>query len=193
MAPVMIQSFTALRPFLVTGFMALALFCAVIALGWPYLAPDNMKRRIPLVIGTGGGDRPRDKVASTTGKKRLLLGNEPSKLLAAIVERFNLARKLEDGATVEMLKSAGFRGRAPTITFLAMRLLMPIILLGVVAFYIFVVIKPNFPILADMAIILSFGYLGQYVPTIYVKNRIAKRQKSIRRTWPYPRGLGNSA
>src|SRR5690606_9506933 len=31
---------------------------------------------------------------------------------------------------------------------------------------------------------LSCAFLGQYLPTIYVKNRIAKRQKSIRRSWP---------
>jgi tight adherence protein C len=104
--------------------------------------------------------------------------------LATIVARFNLARKLEDGATVDMLRSAGFRARAPVITFLAMRLLMPLIMLSVVAFYIFVVIKPDFPLLAKMAIILAFAYLGHFVPTLYVKNRITKRQKSIRRTWP---------
>jgi tight adherence protein C len=83
-----------------------------------------------------------------------------------------------------MLKSAGFRGRAPVITFLAMRLLMPVIVLGVAAFYIFVVIKPDLPLIAKVAIIVILGCLGHYLPTVYVKNRIAKRQKSIRRTWP---------
>ncbi|MGV8986617.1 MAG: type II secretion system F family protein [Cypionkella sp.] len=180
----MIDSLAALRPLLVTGSLGLALFCGVIALGWPYLVRDPMKRRMLQVVEAGNRDRLRDKAISSAGKKRLLLGNEPSKIFAAIVQRFNLARKLEDGATVDMLKSAGFRGRAPVITFLAMRLLMPIIMLGVVAFYIFVVIKPDFPILAKIAIILVFGFLGHYVPTVYVKNRTAKRQTSIRRTWP---------
>lgn len=160
------------------------MFCGIIALGWPYLARDPLQHRMRLVVGTGGRDRPREKVVSSTGKKRLLLGNEPSKIMAAIVARFNLARKLEDGATVDMLKSAGFRGRAPVITFLAMRLLMPIIVLGIVAFYIFVVIKPDLPILAKTAIIVASAYLGHFVPTLYVTNRITKRQKSIRQTWP---------
>lgn len=178
----MIEFLAPSRYLLMTGSMALALFCGVIALGWPYLARDPFRQRMRQAVGTG--IRPRETVVSSAGKKRLLLGNEPSKLMASIVARFNLARKLEDGATVDMLKSAGFRGRAPVITFLAMRLLMPLIMLGVVAFYIFVVIKPDFPILAKLAIILAFGYLGHFVPTIYVRNRIAKRQKSIRRTWP---------
>lgn len=180
----MIQSLSAAQPLLVTCLIGLALFSGVIALGWPYLARDPLKQRMRSLVGTSGPDGPRRNVSTAMGKKRLLLGNEPSKIMAAIVARFNLARKLEDGATVDMLKTAGFRGRAPVVTFLAMRLLMPIIMLGVVAFYIFVVIKPDLPILAKIAIILVSGYLGHFVPMFYVKNRITKRQKSIRRTWP---------
>jgi len=180
----MIASLDALRPVLVTSAVGLALFCTVIAIAWPYLERDPLKARMPLAVGSGERNRRRDKVVATTGKKRLLLGSEPSKLMAAIVARFNLAAKLEDGATVDMLKSAGFRGRAPVITFLAMRLLMPIIILGVVAFYIFFVIKPDLPILAELAIILVSGYLGVFLPILYVKNQIAKRQKSIRKSWP---------
>lgn len=178
----MIESLAAFRTLLVTGSLGLALFCGIIAMGWPYLARDPFEQRMRQAVGTSDRNRRRDKVVSGTGKK--LLGNEPSKILAAIVARFNLARKLEDGETVDLLKSAGFRGRAPVITFLAMRLLMPIMILGVVAFYIFVVIKPDLPVLAKLAIILVSGYVGHFVPTIYVKNRITKRQKSIRRTWP---------
>ena len=179
----MIESLGTLRPLLVTSSLGLALFCAVIALCWPYLVREPLKDRMRQALGTER-DRQRVKVVAGPGKRRLLLGSEPSKMMAAIVARFNLARKLEDGATVDMLKSAGFRGRAPVITFLAMRLLMPVITLGVVAFYIFVVIKPDLNILMKLAIILLSGYLGLFLPTIYVKNRITKRQKSIRRTWP---------
>ena len=178
----MIESLVSFRPLLVTGSIGLAFFCSVIALGWPYLARDPLEQRMRQAVGTGDRDRSRGKVVSSAGKK--LLGSEPSKILASIVARFNLARKLEDGATVDMLKSAGFRGRAPVITFLAMRLLMPIMMLGVVAFYIFVVIRPELPVLAKLAIVLAFGYVGHFVPALYVKNRITKRQKSIRRTWP---------
>ena len=46
------------------------------------------------------------------------------------------------------------------------------------------VIKPELPVLAKAAIILAFTCLGYYLPTLYVKNRITKRQKSIKRHWP---------
>lgn len=177
-------TFAAIQPLLTTGLIGLALFSGVIALGWPYLARDPFRRRMRLVVGTADQDRSRAKAASSIGKRRLLLGSEPSKIMAAIVARFHLARKLEDGPTVNMLRSAGFRGRAPVITFVAMRLLMPFLMLGTAAFYIFIVIKPEWPLLASLAIILAAAYLGHFIPTLYVKNRITKRQKSIRRTWP---------
>ena len=101
----MIASLDALRPVLVTSAVGLALFCTVIAIAWPYLERDPLQSRMQLAVGSGERDRRRDKVVATTGKKRLLLGSEPSKLMAAIVARFNLAAKLEDGATVDMLKS----------------------------------------------------------------------------------------
>lgn len=163
---------------------ALALFCGVLVLGWPYLVRDLLDSRMRQITDLRERDRLRDKARASAGEKRLLLRSEPSKIMAAIVERFNLARKLENGSTVQMLRSAGFRGRAPIITFLAMRFLMPVIVAGFVAFYILVVIKPDLPLVAKIAIIVVCGGLGHYLPTVYVKNRIAKRQKSIKRTWP---------
>ncbi|WP_322893439.1 MULTISPECIES: type II secretion system F family protein [unclassified Yoonia] len=163
---------------------ALAFFCTVIALGWPYLKGDIITTRMQQIVDVSDKDRLRKKGKSSTGKPRLLLLSEPSQILAVIVERFNLARKLEDGATVQLLRSAGFRGRAPIITFLAMRLLMPLLLLGLTAFYLLVVIKPEIPFAAIIAIIFVSGLFGYYLPAIYVKNCIAKRQQSIRRTWP---------
>ncbi len=180
----MFEFLTAHRDLLATISAAIALFCGVLALGWPYLVRDTLQQRMRRLLDVRERDRLREKLRLTEGKKSILLRSEPSKLLAAIVERFNLARKLEDGATVQMLKSAGFRGRAPVITFLAMRVLMPIVVLGVVAFYIFVVIQPDMPFIGKIAIIVASGSLGYYLPAVYVKNRISNRQKSIKRTWP---------
>mgnify|MGYP006190282413 CR=1 FL=1 len=163
---------------------ALAAFCSVLALGWPCLARHNLTMRMRQVVDERERTRLREKAMRNEGKKRVLLRSEPMKIFAAIVERSNITGRIEDGAMIQMLRTAGFRGRAPVITFLAMRLLMPVIMLGVTAFYIFVVIKPELPVLAKAAIILAFTCLGYYLPTLYVKNRITKRQKSIKRHWP---------
>ncbi|MBQ2262935.1 MAG: type II secretion system F family protein [Loktanella sp.] len=163
---------------------SLAIFSTVIALGWPYLKSDILKLRMQQIVDISEKDRLRKKAKNNAGERRLLLLSEPSQILAVIVERFNLARQLEDGATVQLLRSAGFRGRAPIITFLAMRLLMPLSLLGLATFYLLVVIQPDLPFIAMLPIILVAGLFGYYLPAIYVKNRISKRQQSIRRAWP---------
>ncbi len=172
------------RDLIVALTTALGLFCAVIAVSWPYLASDKMALRMEKALDGQRRDQPRKLALSGEAQKRILLLSEPSKLMAAIVERLRLGEKLEDKATVQMIRSAGFRGRAPVITFLAMRCLMPPIVMGIVAFYIFVVIQPDLHVIAEISIVLASGYLGYFLPTVYVKNKITKRQTSIRRAWP---------
>ena len=175
---------TAHHDLIVIAMVALSAFCATFALGWPYFAPDRLSARIRQVVDERERVRLREPVRPPNDRKHVLRRHEPKKLYAAIVERFNLARNLEDGATVHLLRMAGFRGRAPVITFLAMRLLMPLAVLATAAFYMFVVIKPDLPLMAQAALLLPISYVGYYLPGLYVKNRITKRQKSIKRAWP---------
>lgn len=169
---------------LIISLIAMAAFCAVIAIGWPYLATDKLPARMRQVVDEGERTRLRERARLNNDRKHVLRRHEPKKLYAAIVDRFNLARDLESGATIHLLRKAGYRGRAPVIAFLAMRLLMPLAVLGVAAFYMFVVIQPEFPLLAQVALLLPISYVGYYLPGVYVKNKIAKRQKSIKRAWP---------
>lgn len=179
-----LESVIARSDLVVPVFAALALFCGVLVLGWPYLVPDPLTQRMKQVLNTRGREQRRDRSQAIEGQKRRLLRSEPSKMLAAIVKRFNLSRQLKDGVTVQLLRTAGFRGRSPVITYLAMRVLMPVCVMGFVAGYIFLIIKPDVHVMVILAILMVAGYLGYYVPLIYVKNRIAKRQQSIRRSWP---------
>jgi tight adherence protein C len=101
-----------------------------------------------------------------------------------IVDRFNLAGQAEDGEMARMLRMAGYRGHAPVVTFLAFRLIAPVALFAVAAIYVFLVIQLQQPFVLKLAIALGAGLLGYYAPNVYVKNRITKRQKEIRRAWP---------
>ena len=51
-------------------------------------------------------------------------------------------------------------------------------------FYIFVVIKLDQPAAVKIGLCLAATYLGIKVPAIYIKNKIAKRQLSIKRAFP---------
>lgn len=179
-----LETLAAHRDLLAMAAAAVAAFCVVVVLNWRFLAPDALPSRMRQAVGGRERSRLREPARPEADRPRPLLRSEPRKLFAAIVERFNLARDLEDGATVGMLRMAGYRGRAPAITFLAMRLLMPVAVFATAAFYIYVVIKPDLPLAAEVAILLGLSFVGYYLPAVYVKNRIVKRQKSIRRSWP---------
>ncbi len=85
---------------------------------------------------------------------------------------------------VRRLRMAGYRGKGPVVTFIAVRVITPCLLFAVATFYIFVVLQFQYPFGVKLGIAIAAALLGYYAPAIYVRNRIAKRQKSIRRAWP---------
>ena len=54
----------------------------------------------------------------------------------------------------------------------------------VTAFYVFVVLQLDYPLFMKLTIVVAAALLGFYAPAIYVRNRITRRQKAIRRAWP---------
>ena len=169
---------------MITLLAGLAVFCAVLAAAWPYLVRNTLAERMAEVTNQRERIRVRERARLHSGKKQVLLRMEPQRLFAAIVDWFKLARRRDDSDMVRMLRRAGFRGAAPDVTYLALRLLLPILTICLTAFYIFVVIQPDLPLLARLAIVAVGGFMGFATPRIYVKNRISKRQTSIRRSWP---------
>jgi tight adherence protein C len=79
---------------------------------------------------------------------------------------------------------AGYRGQAPYVTFLFFRLVMPLALLALSAFYVFIVLKLDQPLPLKIGICIAATYLGIKVPILFLKNKIQKRQMSIRRAFP---------
>src|SRR5262249_35926681 len=76
------------------------------------------------------------------------------------------------------------RGQNPVFVFLSLRLIMPVIFFAIAALYIFVILQLEQPFFLKLAIVMVIGYAGYFGPTIWVRNQISKRQKSIRRAWP---------
>jgi tight adherence protein C len=104
--------------------------------------------------------------------------------MQTIVDQFNLNKWVGQEQARELLVQAGYRGQAPYITFLFFRLVMPIISLVVSLFYIFVVIELDYPPMVKLAMCIGCTYLGMYAPSLFIKNKIAKRQLSIKRAFP---------
>ena len=162
---------------------AMSVFFACIVVSWPYLAQDTLGVRVRQLADEREAIRIRERTRLNAGKQPSLR-TEPKKIFKDIFERLNLAKQAEDGTIVRKLRMAGYRGRGPVVTFIAVRVITPFLLFAVAAFYIFIVLQPQHPFLVKLGSAIAAALLGYYAPAIYVKNRITKRQKSIRRAWP---------
>lgn len=169
---------------LIPALSALAVGLAVLAVAWPYLSrPAHQVRLRQITHADLRGTK--NAMSKAPGPiVRPLLRREPRKIFLDIVRRLDLSREAENGETIQLLQRAGFRGRSPVITYLAMRVICPLAMLGLSAFYVFVVVKPDLPmpVLAAGVILSAFG--GYFLPMLFLRNRITKRQLSIRRAWP---------
>ena len=163
---------------------ALAVFSAIVVAAWPYLARDELSTRMRQVSSERERIRARERAKLEAQKKQASLRTEPKKLFKDIVDRFNLAKQAEDGNTVRMLRMAGYRGQNPVFVFLSLRFFMPLIMFTVAGLYVFFVLQFDQPFFLKLAIVVVVAFAGYYLPTVYVRNQITKRQKSVRRAWP---------
>jgi tight adherence protein C len=104
--------------------------------------------------------------------------------MQSIVDQFNLNKWLGQETARAMLVQAGYRGQAPYVTYLFFRMVMPAVLLLFTVFYIFVILDLDQPAMVKLAICLAATYVGTHVPSLFLKNRIAHRQLSIKRAFP---------
>jgi tight adherence protein C len=104
--------------------------------------------------------------------------------MKTIVENFNLNKWLGEEQARLMLMQAGYRGHAPYITYLFFRMIMPVAMFCSALFYVFLVLKLNQPAMIKIALSIGAAYFGVLSPNLFLKNRIQRRQTSIKRAFP---------
>lgn len=164
--------------------VAIAAFATVISLTMPLLAGDKLDQRMKAVATEREKIRARERARMAESQKGSLRSKESKQYMKDIVERLSLRKALVDSKSETKLKQAGFRGEAAMTTFLFARFVLPFVMLAVTAFYIFVVLDLDRPLMFKIAISMLGGYLGFYAPIIYVNNALQKRQLSIKRAFP---------
>jgi tight adherence protein C len=170
---------------LIIAFMAaVSVFSASIVVSWPYLVKDTLGERMRQVADEREAIRTRERAKLRASKAPLSLRTKPKQVFKNIFDRMNLAKQAEDGGMVRKLRMAGYRGQGPVVTFVAIRLIMPVALFATSAFYIFAILQLDHSFFVKLGIAIAAAYLGYYLPALYIKNRVTKRQKVIRRAWP---------
>ena len=162
---------------------AIAASATAYTLIMPLFATGGLEKRMKAVASERERIRQRERERLSKAEK-VTLRQTPKQLVAKVVEDFNLGKWVGQEEARALLVQAGHRGQAPYITFLFFRLVSPILMLAGSAFYVFFVAKLEQPTSIKVGICIAAALLGMKLPSLFIKNKIAKRQLSIRRAFP---------
>ena len=169
--------------FLTMVFAAIAAGATVITLAMPLLASDALDKRMRAVALEREKMRQRERERLVQGSKASLR-QSPKAYMKTVVDEFNLTKWLGQDQARTMLVQAGFRGQAPYVTYLFFRMAMPITMFVASLVYVFLVLKLTYPPTVKLGIAIGCAYFGVYSPNLFLKNKIQRRQTSIKRAFP---------
>jgi tight adherence protein C len=172
--------------FLIAILVSIAVFATIFTVV-PVFGRSNMNERMKAVALERDSmkRKERSRMANDPAAYRGLRHKDASGGLRGFVERFNLRNALADEGTRKKLMIAGMRGPKPLNIFLFMRFVLPFVMMAAAGFYIFgtgaLIEQPTF-IRAFVTFLM--GYVGFYLPVLYISNIGNKRKGIIKRAWP---------
>jgi len=170
--------------FIVTLLAAIATFVTVLTIAMPLLQTDRMGQRMKVMATE------RDKMRTArlselqkeTGGGRLR--QIPKGFMQQIVDQLNLRSAFESEEIKNQLKMAGLRGQAPLVTYMVFRVIAPIGTFLVVLGYLFFIARMDYPPIVKFGIAIGAGYLGFYLPNMFIQNLVQRRQTAISQAFP---------
>ncbi len=173
-----------MRPQLVvTVLAAVATFATVLTLGLPLLVRDRTQQRMR-VMATERDKMRAARLADLAKESPARLRHVNKGFMQRIVDLLNLRKAFESDEIKNKLKMAGMRGQAPLVAYMFFRLVMPIIVLTAAFFYVFWVAKLDYPPLVKAGMAIGAGYLGFYLPNMFVENLVQRRQQAVSQAFP---------
>jgi tight adherence protein C len=176
----------ALNPQLVVmALAAIAAFATVLTFAMPVLQRDRTNQRMKVMA------LERDKMRAARladlkardGQGRLR--QAPKGFMQQLVDLLNLRSKFETEELRSRLKMAGLRGQPPLVAYMFFRVVMPPVVTLVALFYLFVVLTHlTYPPMLKVMMALGGGFLGFYLPNMFLQNLIQRRQRSIITAFP---------
>src|SRR5690349_20458865 len=162
---------------------AVAAGATVLTLAMPLVAGDTLDKRMKAVAVEREKIRQRERERMARGEK-VNLRPSAKQYMQTVVDQFNLSKWVGQEAARSKLIQAGYRGHAPYVTYLFFRLVAPIAMFIATSIYVFALTEFDQPFFVKIGICVAGAYLGMHLPLVILKNRISKRQLSIRRAFP---------
>jgi tight adherence protein C len=172
--------------FIATVLAAVCVFATVLSIALPMLQRDQMNRRMKEMAIERSKMRSA-RLAELAAKDRAQVGRlraTPKGFMQQVVDQLKLRERFDNEELRENLKRAGLRGQANIVSFMFFRVAAPIVMFFFALFYLFVVYDSGYPPLINLLAALVAGFLGFYVPNMFISNRVQKRQMAIKQAWP---------
>ncbi len=165
-------------------FAALAAAATVLTLAMPLVFADPLGKRMKAVALEREKIRQRERERMSQEQQKVTLRQSPKQYVQAVVDRFNLRKWVGQEEAQLKLVQAGYRGQAPYVTFLFVRMVTPVVAFMAAAFYLFVILDFHQPATVKIGMCIAAAYLGMHLPLMLLKSKIQKRQLSIKRAFP---------
>ena len=163
---------------------AVAAMATVLTIAMPIVFANPLDKRMKAVALEREKIRARERERMAQQKDKVSLRQSPKQYIQKTVDNFNLNKWFGQEEARLKLVQAGYRGHAPYITFLFVRMVSPIAAFMVCAFYLFVVTDFGQPATMKVGMCIGAAYLGMHLPLMLLKSKIQKRQTSIKRAFP---------
>ncbi|MBN9259438.1 MAG: type II secretion system protein [Alphaproteobacteria bacterium 64-6] len=163
---------------------AAATFATVLTVAMPLLSRDRMAFRMKSMATERDKMRAARMAEFSREGQAGRLRQTPKGFMQEIVNRLNLRKAFDTDEVRDLLKMAGLRGQAPLVAYMFFRLVMPIIVTIVALIYLFGILNLQHPPIAKFGMAIAAGYCGFYLPNVFLKNLVQKRQASISQAFP---------
>src|SRR3974390_154675 len=163
---------------------AVAAIATVLTVAMPPVFVDPLARRMRGVAFEREKLHQQERERLAQQKQKATLRTSPKQFVQVLVERLNLAKWLGQEEERQKLSQAGYRGQAPYMTFLVMRMVMPLALSVLAVFYLFFLLDLKHPPIVKLGACIAVAWMGLQLPMLLLKNQIQRRQLSINRAFP---------
>ncbi len=178
---------TVMNPAMVATILgSICVFATVLSVAMPMLQRDQMNRRMK-EMATERDKMRSARLAEMASKDRqggTKLRSTPKGFMLRLVEQFDLRKRFDNEELRENLKRAGLRTQSHVVSFLFFRAVAPIVSFIMALIYVFFMKETGYPPSVNFMIAIGVGFLGFYLPNIFISNRAQKRQVSIKQAFP---------
>lgn len=172
---------------LATMLAAIAAFATVLSVALPMLQRDRLSQRMKIMAVERDkmrSQRLQELQAKERAGNAAKLRQTPKSYMQQIVDRFDLRSQFDSEEVRNKLKTAGLRGQAPLVAYIFFRVAAPPIVFLIALVYLFFIGNVPYPPMIRFLMAVGAGFVGFYLPNVFIENLAQKRQTSIKQSFP---------